>query len=37
LEDNASINFNAGDHAISIQMSYADFVNVESPTLAELS
>ena len=27
---NESINFNAGDHAISVQMSYADFLAVEN-------
>ncbi len=35
------INFNAGDHAISISLRYADYVNVEQPELgsfaAELS
>ncbi|MEX2188264.1 MAG: YbaK/EbsC family protein [Pirellulales bacterium] len=33
LGDEESINFNAGDHAISIGISYADFVRVERPTL----
>jgi Ala-tRNA(Pro) deacylase len=37
LGDNASINFNAGDHAISIQMSYNDFVQVEKPKLIVLT
>lgn len=37
LGENASINFNAGDHAISIQMDYADFASVEAPTLAVLT
>ena len=32
LGENASINFNAGDHAVSVQMSYADYVAVEKPT-----
>jgi prolyl-tRNA editing enzyme YbaK/EbsC (Cys-tRNA(Pro) deacylase) len=31
LAENANINFNAGDHSISIQMSYAAYVAVESP------
>jgi Ala-tRNA(Pro) deacylase len=31
LAENPSINFNAGDHAISIQMSHADFLSVEKP------
>jgi Ala-tRNA(Pro) deacylase len=34
---NASINFNAGDHSISIAMTYADFLLVEGPALAEIS
>ena len=37
LGANAAINFNAGDHAISVQMSYGDFIAVEKPTLAALS
>jgi Ala-tRNA(Pro) deacylase len=37
LGANASINFNAGDHTISVQMSYADFVAVEKPTLAAIT
>jgi Ala-tRNA(Pro) deacylase len=37
LGDQASINFNAGDHTISVQMSYADFVAVEKPNLAALT
>jgi Ala-tRNA(Pro) deacylase len=37
LGQNATINFNAGDHAISVQMSYADYVAVERPTPAELT
>lgn len=31
LANNASINFNAGDHAISIQMTYADYAAAEKP------
>jgi Ala-tRNA(Pro) deacylase len=30
------INFNAGDHCISIQMAYADYANLEKPTPAQL-
>lgn len=30
LAENTSINFNAGDHSISIQMAHADYVRVES-------
>ena len=37
LGDSASINFNAGDRAVSVSMSCADFLNVERPTLAELT
>jgi Ala-tRNA(Pro) deacylase len=37
LGENASINFNAGDHAISVQMSYADFVLIEKPVLAAVT
>jgi Ala-tRNA(Pro) deacylase len=34
---NESINFNAGDHCISVQMSYADFVAVERPRIIAMS
>jgi Ala-tRNA(Pro) deacylase len=34
LAENPSINFNAGDHAISVQMTYADYAAVEQPTVA---
>jgi len=37
LAANASINFNAGDHAVSVQMSYADFLVVEQPRLVEMT
>jgi Ala-tRNA(Pro) deacylase len=37
LGDNTSINFNAGDHAISVQMAYADYVNLEKPTLISIT
>jgi len=30
---NETINFNAGDHAVSVSMSYADYVRVESPQM----
>jgi len=36
LAENASINFNAGDHAISVSMAYADYVAIEKPALAEI-
>lgn len=35
LLDHAAINFNAGDHAISISISPADFLTVEQPTLGD--
>jgi Ala-tRNA(Pro) deacylase len=34
---NEQINFNAGDHSISVAMSYTDFVAVEKPELAALT
>ncbi len=37
LEQNDSINFNAGDHGISIQMSRADFMTVECPIQVDLT
>jgi Ala-tRNA(Pro) deacylase len=37
LGQNASINFNAGDHAISIGMTYADFVALEQPKLVDVT
>jgi Ala-tRNA(Pro) deacylase len=37
LGDNQSINFNAGDHSISVHMSYADYVRAEAPTLKPLT
>lgn len=33
LEQAGTINFNAGDHAVSVSMSYADYRAVEKPTL----
>jgi Ala-tRNA(Pro) deacylase len=33
LGENEKINFNAGDHSISVSMSYADYLRVESPKL----
>jgi Ala-tRNA(Pro) deacylase len=33
LADNEVINFNAGDHSISVSMGYADYVAVEKPVL----
>lgn len=37
LAETETINFNAGDHAISIAMRYDDFVRVENPTLIEIT
>lgn len=33
LGENEIINFNAGDHGISVSMQYADYVQVEQPEL----
>ena len=33
LGENEMINFNAGDHSISVSMRYADYVQVEKPEL----
>jgi Ala-tRNA(Pro) deacylase len=33
LAQQAQINFNAGDHSISISMAYADYAAVEQPRL----
>src|SRR5437870_11906338 len=37
LGENPSINFNAGDHAISIQMAYSDYVQVEKPQMISMT
>src|SRR5260370_1696264 len=37
LGQDASINFNAGDHAISIQMSYSDYVDFEKPRFISIT
>jgi prolyl-tRNA editing enzyme YbaK/EbsC (Cys-tRNA(Pro) deacylase) len=37
LAENERINFNAGDHAISISMRFDDFVRVERPALDQFS
>jgi Ala-tRNA(Pro) deacylase len=37
LGQNASINFNAGDHTLSVQLPYADFVRVEKPVMLEMT
>jgi Ala-tRNA(Pro) deacylase len=33
LGENESINFNAGDHSVSVRMLYADYLRVEGPEL----
>jgi Ala-tRNA(Pro) deacylase len=37
LGESASINFNAGDHSISVQMTHDDYVATERPTLMPLT
>ena len=37
LGEHPRINFNAGDHAISLSMSYLDYVAAEQPTLGEFA
>jgi len=37
LGENETINFNAGDHCISISMRYEDYLKVERPELAEVA
>lgn len=37
LGEHADINFNAGDHSISMQMRYLDYLSVESPTMIGIS
>ncbi len=37
LGENEQINFNAGDHSISVSMTYADYVRVESPEMGEFA
>ena len=37
LGENERINFNAGDHCVSISMSYADYIRAESPELGEFA
>lgn len=36
LADNERINFNAGSHTVSLQMSHADYVAFERPTLVRV-
>jgi len=37
LGENESINFNAGDHAISVQMTYSDYVQAEKPLMIPIT
>ena len=37
LSENEMINFNAGDHSISVTMRYADYVDVEKPELGRFA
>lgn len=37
LRENETINFNAGDHSISVSMSCSGYLAVEKPTLAEVT
>jgi Ala-tRNA(Pro) deacylase len=37
LADETRINFNAGDHAISLSMTYADYQKFEQPTLGDFA
>jgi Ala-tRNA(Pro) deacylase len=37
LGANLSINFNAGDHSVSVQMSYEDYLRAEAPQLLSLT
>ena len=37
LAGNPSINFNAGDHSVSIAMTYADYLSAEQPRLLEMT
>jgi Ala-tRNA(Pro) deacylase len=37
LSENPSINFNAGDHAITVEMTCADYLAVEKPALCSLT
>ncbi|MBI3467216.1 MAG: hypothetical protein HY000_29740 [Planctomycetes bacterium] len=37
LAEHSRINFNAGDHSISVSMTYEDYLTVERPELGEFS
>jgi prolyl-tRNA editing enzyme YbaK/EbsC (Cys-tRNA(Pro) deacylase) len=35
LGNHEKINFNAGDHSISVSMGFSDYLRIEQPTLGE--
>jgi Ala-tRNA(Pro) deacylase len=37
LAENPSINFNAGDHEVSVQLPYVEYVRVEAPTMTAIT
>ncbi len=37
LSENEKINFNAASHSQSVQMSFEDYINLESPILADIT
>jgi prolyl-tRNA editing enzyme YbaK/EbsC (Cys-tRNA(Pro) deacylase) len=37
LGESETINFNAGDHCISVSMRYADYVAIEKPELGDFA
>ena len=37
LSENTTINFNAGDHTISVNMRYADYFDVEQPEVGSFA
>lgn len=37
LASEPRINFNAGDHAVSVSMTYADYVRIEQPKVVQLT
>jgi Ala-tRNA(Pro) deacylase len=37
LAENETINFNAGDHSISVSMPYAEWIRVEAPEIARVA
>ena len=37
LSENATINFNAGDHTISVSMRYVDYLDAEQPEVGSFA